>query len=148
MSEFKRMNHPRQKFLFFVAQDITDSIQDKIIQLIKNITSSRSWIIGPPRIVSSIDKMEATQDSPIETLGGELEIYSAAHPLTLPKDIDRQHLEEVEAIVEAVRVLSEHDQLAFEFELDGVYVGAIDDGIINKTLRVGLLDEWEKGLQN
>lgn len=148
MSEIKRMNHPRQKFLFFVAQDINDSIRDKIIQLIINIASSRSWIIGPPRIISIIDKMEAKQDSPIETLGGELEIYSATHPLTLPRDIDRQHLEEVEAIVEAVRVLSEHEQLAFEFELDGVYVGAIDDGIINKTLRVGLLNEWKKGLQN
>ena len=81
-------------------------------------------------------------------MGGELEIYSAVHPLKLPKDIDRQHLEEVEAIVNAVRGLSEHEQLAFEFELDGIYVGAVDDGIINKTLKVGLLNEWEKGLQN
>ena len=148
MFEIDPIHHPRQKFLFFVAQDINDSIRSKIRQLIDTISSSRSWIIGPPRFVDSVDKIGTIQDSPIETLGGELEIYTALHPLKLPKDIDRQHLKEVEAIVDAVRVLSEYEQLAFEFELDGVSVGAIDDGIINKTLRVGLLNEWKKGLQN
>jgi hypothetical protein len=88
------------------------------------------------------------KDGPLETLGGELEIYSALPPASLPRDVDRQHFEEVSAIVQALRELSQREGLAFEFELGGVYAGSIEDGQIDRTLKIGLLDEWQRNLSN
>lgn len=138
-------NHPRQKLVFYVVHDVTEEIRNKVGDLVKQLAGSRSWLISPPNFVNAIERAEeGTNDSPVETVGGELEIYSALGPVELPKEVDRQHFEEVEEIVEAVRELSEKEELTFEFELGGTYVGAIEDGVIDRTLRIGLIDEWRK----
>jgi len=128
-------NQPRQKLLFYVDQDVNEDITKKICDMVDHLAVSRSWLLAPPRVV--------TVDT---SVGGELEIYSALPPMVLEKDVDRKHLDEVEDVVEAVRKLSESEQLVFEFELDGTYVGTIEDGEIDRTLRVGLLDEWRSHL--
>ena len=43
--------------------------------------------------------------------------------------------------------ISKAEGLAFELELDGIYVGAIEDGEMDRTLQVGLLEEWRNHLQ-
>ena len=59
------------------------------------------------------------------------EIYSASPLNELPHEIDALHLEEVEYIVDSVRRLSQERGFEFEFELDGQYAGAIDNGVID-----------------
>lgn len=135
-------DHPKQKLLFFVAQDVDASIRDCIRRLVDKLAVSRSWVIGPPRIVDVKD----SGNSPSETVGGELQIYSALTPGGLARDVDGQHFDEVTSIVDAVKVLSAQSGLAFEFELDGTFVGAIEDGELDRSLRVGLLQEWKKHL--
>lgn len=138
-------DHPRQKLIFYVAQDVSDEIRRNVRELVEQIARSRSWLIAPPHFVDTVDAVEGgAADAPIETVGGELEIYSALPPAGLPKEVDRQHFEEVEALIEAVRRLSEREHLAFELELGGTYVGAIEDGEVDRTLKVGLLDEWRR----
>jgi hypothetical protein len=83
---------------------------------------------------------------PVETFGGCLEIYSARPPWSLPREIDRQHLDEVTALVTAVGGFSRQHKLAFEFELDGTFVGAISDGELDRSLSEGLLGEWKRQL--
>jgi hypothetical protein len=135
--------HPRQKFVFYLAQDVNNDVRSSIHKLVERLRLSRFWTLGPPRLIDSIQLIDdSSPGTPVETVGGELDIYSALPPHALPAAVDRQHLEEIEAIVEAVRDLSGRDSLAFEFELGGTYVGAVEDGEVDRTLKVGLLDEW------
>jgi hypothetical protein len=141
-------NHPTQKLLFFVAQEVRDEDRQLVRDFVEKLAASREWVIRPPKIVNDVDEPESsfTEDMPVETVGGYLEIYSAVPPLRLSREIDLQHLEEVTALVEAVRDLSQQNGLAFEFELDGKFVGSIEDGKMDRCLSEGLLGEWRRHL--
>ena len=141
-------NHPKQKLLFFVAQDLDDDIRASVRDFVLRLALLRRWLNGPPRFVISREERTDTSrgDMPVETVGAYLEIYSALPPLTLPREIDLQHLDEVTALVGAVRDFSREHSLAFEFELDGTFVGAITDGEMDRSLAEGLLGEWRRQL--
>lgn len=147
MPTFDR-NHPTQKLLFFVAQDVSDKDRCLVRTIVERLAASREWVIRPPKVVDEVDELENSfsEDMPVETVGGYLEIYSALAPLRLPRKIDLQHLEEVTVLVEAVCDLSQQNALSFEFELDGKFVGSIDDGKMDRCLSEGLLGEWKKHL--
>jgi hypothetical protein len=140
-------NHPTQRLLFFVAQEITDLIRTNVRSFVDSLARSREWVIRPPKIIDAIDYPKRPDlDAAIETVGGYLDIYSAMPPLQLPRDIDRQHLEEVTYLVEATRVFSKAQALTFEFELDGKFVGSIEAGSLDRSLSEGLLGEWNRHL--
>jgi hypothetical protein len=141
-------NHPRQQLLFFVAQNVSDSIRAKVREFVLNLASLRPWLHGPPQFINEQDEPLDTSrgDMPVDTLGGCLEIYSALPPWKLPREIDRQHLDEVTALVAAVRDFSRQHKLTFEFELDGTFVGAITDGELDRCLSEGLIGEWKRQL--
>jgi hypothetical protein len=140
-------NHPIQKLLFFLAQDVSEEDRYLVRSFIERLAATREWVIRPPKVVDEVDEPEnSIEDSPVETVGGYVEIYSALQPLQLPREIDLQHLEDVTTLVEAVRDLSEQHSLAFEFELDGEFVGSIEDGRLDRCLSEGLLGEWRKHL--
>jgi hypothetical protein len=135
--------HPKQKLLFFLAQDIDDEDRKLVRDSIEKMSSSRAWVIRAPEFVDTIESAGTRPGAaPIETVGGVHEIYSTSPSSQLPHEIDALHLEEVEYIVDSVRRLSQEHGLEFEFELDGQYAGTIDNGIIDATLAKGLLEEW------
>jgi hypothetical protein len=148
MPFFVDPNHPKQKLLFFVAQDLDDDIRSRVRDFVLRLASLRRWVNGPPRFVSSREEPRDTSlgDMPVETVGAYLEIYSALPPLTLPREIDLRHLDEVTTLVDAVRDFSREHSLAFEFELEGTLVGSIKDGQIDRLLAEGLLGEWRRQL--
>ena len=114
-----------------------------IKELLARIATTGNWVIKEPTFVDTIeDPSDKETDIPIETLGGIHEIYAPTEGL--PRAVDALHLEETERIVESVRKLSGEQNLEFEFELDGRYVGTISDGVVDMTLSKGLLDEWRK----
>jgi hypothetical protein len=141
-------NHPKQKLLFFVAQDLDDASRASVRDFVLRLASLRHWLNGPPRFVNSRDEPEdaAHGDSPVETVGGYLEIYSALPPWILPRELDLQHFNEVTALVEALRDFSRQQSLAFELELGETFVGAITDGELDRSLAEGLLGEWKRQL--
>jgi hypothetical protein len=140
-------SHPKQRLLFFVAQYVDDDIRACVRDFVVRLASLRGWVNGPPRFVNGRETGDTLRgDTPIETVGAYLEIYSALPPLILPRDIDVWHLQEVTALVDAVRDFSREANLAFEFELDGTYVGAITDGTMDRALSEGLLEEWKRQL--
>lgn len=129
-------NHPKQTFLCFVAQDITDEIRIVFQEFVGRLSGMREWLIRP---------LSLTEDE--DTLGAFIEIYSALPPNHLPTDIDKQHFEEVNFFVEELQKFSAQNELALEFELDGKFVGSIEDGTLDNSLEEGLLSEWEKNLE-
>lgn len=140
-------NHPKQTLLFYVAQDLTPLIRQQVYQLLQSLEHTREWVIGPPELVNAVELSENPDaDEPIETVGGRLQIYAATRPGGLPVPIDRQRFEEVEALVKAVREFSAASAILFELELDGNYVGAVDNGQMDQSLQVGLLDSWRQQL--
>ena len=142
-------NHPRQRLVFYVAQDFDDSIREAVKGFVHELAGGREWVIRPPKIVdTSVEAENPENDAPVLTLGGYIELYSALPGTNLPKEVDLQHLKEVEHLVEQVRAFSEKHSLAFEFELNGTFVGSSEDGILDRTLKVGLLGEWRKHLSS
>ncbi|GAA5013128.1 hypothetical protein GCM10025794_01390 [Massilia kyonggiensis] len=138
-------SHPKQRLLFFLAQDVDDEDRKLVRDAINAMASSRAWVISAPEFVDTVESVGTNPgDSPIETVGGVHEIYSASASNELPHEIDALHLEEVEYIVDSIRRLSQEHGLEFEFELDGQYVGTIDNGVIDSVLANGLIGEWRR----
>jgi hypothetical protein len=144
MSSQIEIDHPKQELLFYVAQEVGSDTPDEVKKIIEEIARGRDWLIGRPTF---IDEIHASNlGTPVRTVGGILKIYSALPPFKLPNVLDRQHFAEVEWLVEALRQFSETRRLAIEFELDGTFVGSVEDGRIDRTLAEGLLGEWRREL--
>lgn len=141
-------DHPKQTLLFFVAQDLNDAVRMNVRELVLQLATQRQWLLGPPHFLDLRNYSVATNSSdvPIETVGGYLEIYSAIPPSKLPREIDLQHFDEIMTIVDTTRHFSRQSSLAFEFELDGTFVGSIADGEMDHALAEGLLGEWKRQL--
>lgn len=146
MSERLVSGHPIQRLLFFVAQDIEEGVPAGLKRELEDISRSRTWVIAPPEFLDEV--IESELGTPVRTVGGILQVYSARPPLSLPRALDAAHLEEVEYLAARLRQFSEREDLAIEFELDGVFVGSIEDGKIDRALREGLLAEWRRTLEN
>jgi len=131
----------KQKLIFYVAQDLDKSIRSNVQQLVNEVAASRIWSVTPPSFIDEID------ESGTEVVGGILEIYSALPPNILPIEMDSKNLDDVEALVGAVKKLSENENLSFEFQLDTTFVGAIEDGVIDRVLLDGLLVPWRNHLK-
>jgi hypothetical protein len=141
-------NHPRERLLFFLAQDVGDSVRAKVHDFVLKLASLREWLNGPPQFVDEMDEPPDAShgDKAVETLGGYIEIYSARPPWSLPPEIDRQHLDEVTTLVTALRQFASQNRLAFELELNDTFVGMIKEGEMDRSLSEGLLGEWKRQL--
>lgn len=138
---------PIQKLTFYVTQDVDDSVRSVVRELIEKLSTTREWLLGPPKFIDTIDYPENREvDLPIETVGGVLKIYSALTSTPLPRELDIKNYYEVVAVVEAVQKISGSKNFDFDFELDGNFVGSIGDGVIDKTMQVGLLNAWREHL--
>ncbi|ARB28866.1 hypothetical protein HX787_15090 [Pseudomonas tolaasii] len=131
----------KQTFIFYIAQDLDQLIKIDVQQLVSELSTARNWSVSPPNYIENID------EGGLEIVGGVLEIYSALGPRTLPVDLDSRSLDDVEALIVAVRVLSEVKSISFEFQLGSTYVGCIDNGIIDRVLHEGLLIPWRENLK-
>ncbi|WP_054088061.1 MULTISPECIES: hypothetical protein [Pseudomonas syringae group] len=133
--------YAKQKLIFYVAQDLDQSIRSSVQQLVSEVAASRTWSIAPPTFIDTIDEGGA------EIVGGMLEVFSALQPNVLSIEKDSKNLEEVEGVICAIRKLSEKERLSFEFQLDTTFVGAIDDGVIDRVLLEGLLVPWRNHIK-
>lgn len=136
--------HPRLDLLFFVAGDFDDKLSLKLERFLAGIEKGQKWVIDPPLFV--IEHQQADTETSIPILGGLLRIYSALPPWKLPADLDRQHLNEVNWLVEKLCEFSAREQIIFEFELENDFVGLIENGTPDRTLQEGLIGEWRRGL--
>lgn len=143
--------HPVQTLQFFVDSQILPQHAEKMRAEIERLSALREkWVLGAPEFVDSaeVSMDDRHGDQPIRTVGGMLKIYTALPPWgdKLPKEIDRQHYEEVNLVVQHMRRLSGETGITIGFELDGTAVGWIQLGKLDRMLEVGLLGEWKKAL--
>ncbi|KRP62617.1 hypothetical protein [Pseudomonas orientalis] len=136
-----QLKFAKQKLIFYVAQDLDQTIRSNVEQLVNEVAASRIWSVTPPSYIDEIDENGA------EVVGGILEIYSALPPNILPIEMDSKNLDDVEALVGAVKKLSEKENISFEFQLDATFVGAIEDGVIDRVLMDGLLVPWRNHIK-
>jgi hypothetical protein len=143
--------HPTQSLLFYLSSDFDDQMVEKMENCVAELAVSRNWVIRPPEFINIEDKMEHvnSQDEPIRTVGGMLEIYSNLPPWDkkIPKDVDQAHFEEVQAIIEALVKFSKELECEITFELDEEEIGSIQEGIMDSSLSEGLLSEWKRSLR-
>jgi len=142
-------NHPKQQFAFFITSELDERAVVDLKHLIKTISLEREWVLGPPEFFDEVDEPENPEiDDEIRTVGGILNIYSAMPPWRLPKEIDEKHFLEVKLIIDSLLLFSNINKCEIEFEIDGVHVGTIQNGIANNLITKGLLDEWKNGIGN
>lgn len=145
MSSEIAFDHPKQRLLFHIAQDFEEDLPPLVQRVVGEVGRGRDWLIEAPQF---IDEIHASNfGTPVRTVGGVLMVYSALPTWQLPVEADKQHLDEVTWLVEALRQFSAEHSLAIEFELDGTFVGSVEDGRIDRTLAEGLLGEWRKELE-
>ena len=140
-------DYVKHRLIFFVAQDVDDSLKQTLAAHIEGLAGSQAWTVSPPEFIDRSDDV-ATQpiDSPDETVGGVLEIYSAMDA-PLPPETDQQCLRDVERVVDFVSRFSLEYGVEFEFELNGSFVGAVEAGVPDRILKQGLLEEWHRHLE-
>lgn len=141
-------DYPKQKLLFFVAQDLDDTVRENVRSFVVRLGLLRHWLNGAPRFISSREDAAelSVGDTATETVGGFIELYSAYSSWTLPREIDKQHFEDVSALVDSLQEFSRQFDLALELELDGKFVGSIVTGETDRSLSDGLLGEWRRQL--
>lgn len=145
---YEEEKYTKQSLLFYVARDVDIQTCEKINACIVRLAEEHHWLIGPPQFVNTTDNAkEMAEEAPDTTIGGVLQIYSALAG-NLPRYVDVKSLQDVEKLVRAVQELSQREDLEFEFELDGEFVGTIDAGELDQSLKIGLLEEWHRQIEN
>lgn len=150
-NEFNPTTHPRQKFLFFIEEDLENEINESEIENLRNVVEllsmSNDWIISPPQFVN-----ESDNDSGAITniCGCLLETYCSFPPLDklIPREVHETLFAEAILVIEAFKDYSQETSHTVTLELDDVYVGSIVKGVYDKSLRLGLIGEWEKNLNS
>jgi hypothetical protein len=139
-------NNPTQDLLFFVSQDIDENIRIVVHNFVARLRATRQWLLGAPEFVNEVQEPEddSKGDEAVETVGGVLRLYAATP--TLRREVDLAHFEEVSDLIAMLSELSLRHDIDFEFELDCNHVGAIQGGVPNRLLTVGLLGEWKRKL--
>jgi hypothetical protein len=137
--------HPRDAFLFYVADRPTDSIIEQIGEMIDRLENDRPWVIHPPYFVhQEEDVLDPETNLAVLTVGGLLEMYSAHEEWRheLPPEVDRAHYEECHYLVGRLAELSQRMDIEFHCEFQGEWVGTIKRGQLDDKLALQFLEPW------
>lgn len=138
---------PIVQVLFYYSDDYDDKDIGAMRSTIDLLQRKRAWVIGPPQFVDQIDDVDSGNpvDQPIRTVGCMWEMHSAfsPHEQLLSPEVDRQHLEEFRLVLSEMSKLSERNGREIGIAYDGQDIGWIEDGVPGRTIREGMLREWE-----
>src|SRR3954467_4047262 len=135
-------DHPTDDLIATVEGVQPDSVASSMQALSRHLAGRRRWVLGPPEFVDEPGFGDG------RSLGFALSIYTARPPWDERMDpaIDRAQLEEVKELLSGVcRISGEHD-VAFDVYFAGELVGGIEEGLLDTSLAVGLVGEWERVL--
>jgi hypothetical protein len=126
-------------FLFAFDAPAEESAEE-MGRLVAQLNEDRLWSGGPIRFVNEIDASSASQpeDVPIHTVGGTLQLRRQDDS---PPSIEAAQLAEVELLMERLRAFT-RSAGSVVIQYDGEEIGGIENGEMDRSLSVGLLDEW------
>jgi hypothetical protein len=142
-------DHPQIPLLFFIEGSKEADVGAALMQeTIDALARSRTWALGPPRFINETELSDRPGELPRRIVGGVLDLYSAFPPWggQLPSQVDRQQLQDAEAVVDAMTEFSAGTGHSIIFMYEGEDIGAIDAGDPDDGLTEGLLGEWRRAL--
>jgi hypothetical protein len=138
-------DHPKHVLLFFLEQDINDAIRQKMKEFVEQLAGIKEWVNGPPCFVDELEEVE--DETPLETVGCYVELYSGWSPWKVPREIDLAQLQDVEVLVAALSQFSRENKLTIMLQYAGEEIGEIEDGVMDEGVSVVLIGEWRRGLE-
>jgi hypothetical protein len=137
-----RPDHPLDALEFFL-QDPSAQAASRFTTFLLDLRQ-RSWTLRPPELVD-----EQEEGSGCRNLGGVLQVYCGHPPWgdKLPVDIDAAQFRETRELLQDLCSLS-REMGPFVVWFDGEEIGDIADGRIDRSLREGLLQEWERTVRS
>lgn len=125
-----------------MAQDTGLEAEAALKNTLEEMGRERVWTISAPTLVDFVEGSNSLgEDEEFRNLGGVLEIYSAQE--RLPVGLDKKIYGDVEFLVIKLQQLSRDMSIEFEFELEGVFVGAIENGRLDK---ISMWACWASGV--
>ncbi len=137
--------HPTNLLYVVIDDGLSDGVMHDFEEWLATLPSQRSWVIQSPELIDYFDENGSPGDSS-HTYGCGLRMYSALPPWgeKLPKEVDLQHLQETEFLIEELVKLSKQSGCNFRLQFDRSPIGKIVDGELDEGITVGLLGEWRK----
>jgi hypothetical protein len=125
--------------------DVSDALAVTFEVLLGRLPDRRAWVISSPQLVDYIDELPGGEQ---HNYGGVLEMYSAFPPWDkqLPKSVDASHFEEVSLILDELCRLTKQFNCTIVLQLDRTQMGYIRNGELDRSIQIGLIDEWKKAL--
>jgi len=142
LERLARGEWPVASLLAYLDDRSTDEHVTELERVVAELAGSRTWCTAPPEFV---DQVEEAGDRTVGILH-EIEAGRDEQGRLLDEQRDRAQLEEVEAIVAALREFGAATDLDIAFELEQDPVGWIEHGEPDDALRIGLLEAWRKPL--
>lgn len=141
--------HPTNVLYITMDGEVTSGQMDAFELWLARVGDERDWVLQPPELIDYVDEFPSGGHSN-HTFGCGLRMFSALPPWgnSLPKDVDRRHLEETEFLVDELSALSESLGCSFRLQLDRTPVGMIENGKSDDGISLGLLGEWRKAISD
>jgi hypothetical protein len=135
-----REDHPIDRLVVAVAGEAPESLATAMRASARQLASRRTWIIGAPEFFDELEPRDG------RSLGFVLSVYTALPPWNedLDRQVDRDHLEEVKELIREVSRISDEHDVSFIFEFAGELIGMVEFGQMDNSLKVGLIGEWER----
>ena len=130
--------------LLFAIEDADSDSATVTATLVRDLNEQREWTHGEIAFVDEVEEISATnqKDEPVRTLGGVLTLTGPTDDLAS----ERSQYEDVEFLIERLCEFSSGGR-TLVIEYDGGEIGEVRDGQADVSLRVGLLGEWRKRVQ-
>jgi hypothetical protein len=136
------MTNTRIQLAVYIIRDF-DDYDDSILrfQSFIKLLNAQQWNHGIPQFFDQIDDESCTrpEDVPIRSVGC---VLSFPNNVEREINIEQASYADVSLLVSLLEDYSRENAEEFDIELDGEYIGSIEDGEVDQSLTVGLLDAW------
>ncbi|WP_159086495.1 hypothetical protein [Burkholderia sp. LA-2-3-30-S1-D2] len=127
-----------------ISSDFDDDSASSFQAFIESL-HNQQWHHGAPLFFDEVDEEGCyrPEDIPVRSVGCVLNF-----PANDERDrsVEQASYADVSSLIGLLERYSQDHVLEFEVELDGTYVGTIEDGKANRTLAVGLMEAWRTSI--